>query len=233
MMESLSFSLVEQTSESLTLSVSQVILGVSTVIEASHMVEAETVIESVIYLDNSETLVTQIATRTMLPTITWIYSNIICESVVTMSSVVLSLTFMVVQMPVYVTVMSQFDLVLEKQTGIVSQAISHASLIAIISSAAIIVLAFIVVILWFVRQQQKGESLWEDDSNDFNSAVSGRATFSHSGGSQTKPSETEMDIEPLNEPEMSSAISSNEPPEQENNLSGDLFMIDGDEFMQF
>jgi hypothetical protein len=206
-MESLSHSLVEQASESLTLSRSQVIVGVSTGIEAGHMIEAETTIENVMYLDNSETLVTQIATRTMLPTITWVYSKIMSESVAMISSVVLSLTFMVVRMPVHVTVISRFAFALETQTGIVPRAVSNASLIGGISSAVIVVVAFVVVILRFVRQQQTDESQWDYDWSNFDSDLFGFR--------QIRPSEVEKNIKSLDEPMKS-----------EDDQSGDFFMID-------
>jgi hypothetical protein len=83
------------------------------------------------------------------------------------SSVIMSLTFVQIEMPVYVTVVSQIVLAMEMATPVAATQVSNATLIGGVSGGFVLLVGLVAFGLWFKRQEQNDKAHVIDMDMDY------------------------------------------------------------------
>jgi hypothetical protein len=133
--------------------VESIIISESEVVYESNVVwDEETHMMVIIYGSDSESIMVETVTNVVVSTVSRSVEVVQVTTRTMVSSVLVSITFVRVEMPVYVTVISQIVLAVERPTSIVAAQVSNATLIGGVSGGLVLVVALIAFGTWFRRQ---------------------------------------------------------------------------------
>jgi hypothetical protein len=156
---SVSVSVSQEVSTSVTVSLSQIFVLESTVVEGSELIATEVPVNSIVWGENGESSITQVASYTMIEVKTLIESQILIETVTAISSVVISLTFFQVEMPIFITVMSKMVFMVNVHTTYDDGQVSNAALIGAVGGGGLIVCLIVAAIMMVLRARKHRKRL--------------------------------------------------------------------------
>jgi hypothetical protein len=162
--ESISHSLEESASISVTFMEVDMTVESETVVESQYVMTEESEVEIIVYGSDSETFVTRSVLVVEVTTVSRSVAMVAVTTRTMISSVLISLTFVQVEMPVFVTVVSQIVMAIERPTSMAGVQVSNATLIGGVSGGAVLLLVLIGLAVW-ARNQGKNDHVEavEDD----------------------------------------------------------------------
>jgi hypothetical protein len=150
--ESISISIDEIESISITMVESIVVSKSEIVYESNSVMTEESRIEVIVYGSDSQTYLSQSVVVISIETVIRSVEVVTITTRTMVSSLLVSLTFVRVEMPVYVTVVSQVVLAVDRKTSLLTSRVSNALLIGVASGGFVFMLILIVFGIWFRRQ---------------------------------------------------------------------------------
>jgi hypothetical protein len=162
-------------SHSVVQSASLVQASMSTFVGSTIMIASNIYISTVIDLGNGFTTVTMLPMTTMIASITQVGSMIWMDSFMMIESEVLVVSFVYVQVPHYLTMLSRISWIITAYTSAAPPTVSNALLIGAITGVVILLFGFTALIIWFARKRKAEELSWDIDDDDFNQSVVGHS----------------------------------------------------------
>jgi hypothetical protein len=166
-MSSMSLSISEIESISITFVMSVLISESEVVYESEVLLTQESYVQVVVVGSDSQLTVSESVVILSMLSVSRSVQVVTVTTRTMVSSVLVSLTFVRVEMPVYVTVISQIVLAVERPTTVVATQVSNATLIGGVSGGLVLVLALMAFGIWFRKQGNNAKDIQVEMDFDY------------------------------------------------------------------